>query len=132
MGHGSVLFLNNNCTTCYGGAISVSSKSEVEIFDYVTFRNNSAQMGGAIYIGLSTITLNQGARMETIGNNADWFGGGIFHMDSIDYFQCDFTTHANYSHREILVLLPDCFLRFRNFSFINTHRYQIVSINDTL
>ena len=34
-------------------------------------------------------------------------------------------------HREILVLLPDCFLRFRNLSFINTHQYQIVSINDT-
>ena len=97
--HGLVLFLNNNCTTCYGGAISVTDKSEVEIFDFITFKDNSAQMGGAIYIRFSTITMNQGAKMKTIANNADWFGGGIFHMDSIDYFQCDFTTHANYSQR---------------------------------
>ena len=71
--------------------------------------------------------------METIGNHADWFGGGIFHMDNIDYFQCDFTTHANNTQGVILffLFLPDCFLRFRNFSFINAHRYQIVSINDT-
>ena len=90
--------MNNNCTTCYGGEISVTSKSAVEIFDFETFKNNSAQMGGAIYIRFSTMYLNQGAKMETIGNHADWFGGGIFHMDNIDYFQCDFTTHANYSH----------------------------------
>ena len=122
--HGSVLFLNNNCTTCYGGAISVTSASEIEIFDFVTFKNNSAQMGGAIYLRFSTITLNQGATMETIENHADWFGGGIFHMDNIDYYQCDFTTHANNIQGVILFFLPDCFLRFRNFSFINAHRYQ--------
>ena len=127
--HGSVLFLSNNCTTCYGGAISVTSASEIEIFDFVTFKNNSAQIGGAIYIHFSTISLNQGAKMETIENHADYYGGGIFHMDHIDYFQCNFTTHANYPQR--LFLLPDCFLKFRNFSFIKANRYKIVSINDT-
>ena len=129
--HGSVLFLSNNCTTCHGGAISVASASEIEIFDFVTFKNNSAQMGGAIYIRFSTITLNQGAKIETIGNHADWFGGGIFHLDSIESDQCEFTIHANYPQGLILFLLPDCFLSFRKFSFVNAHQYQIVSINDT-
>ena len=83
--YGSVLFENNNCTTCNGGAISVTEASEVKIFDSVTFKNNSGQMGGAIYVSFSRIVLNPGARMESIDNYADFFGGGIFHSDMVNY-----------------------------------------------
>ena len=132
--HGSVLFENNNCirTTCFGGAISVTDASEVEIFDSVTFKNNSAQLGGAIYMRTSTIVLNPGARMESIDNYAKFFGGGIYHYDNINYYQCHFAMNARYSQIGIpLILLPECFLRFKNFSFTNAPLYQILSINDT-
>ena len=129
--HGSVLFENNSCNSCNGGAISVTDASEVEIFDSVTFKNNSGLLGGAIIVRASTIVLNPGARMESIDNYAEFSGGGIFHYDNIDYFQCNFTMNANYSKFEVEVNLPDCFLRLKNFTFTNTHQYQILSINDT-
>ena len=132
--HGSVLFENNNCIrpTCYGGALSVRDASGLEIFDSVTFKNNSAQLGGAIYVRTSTIVLNPGARMESIDNYAQFFGGGIYHYDNINYYQCHFAMNATYLQIGIpSILLPDCFLRFKNFSFTNASLYQILSINDT-
>ena len=129
--HGSVLFENNNCTTCYGGAISVTDASKVEIIDSVIFEQNIAKLGGAVYVRSSNVVLNREARIETVNNHAKHFGGGIFHVDFINYYQCNFTMNAPYDHSVTDFSLPDCFLRFKNFSIEDAHTYQIISINDT-
>ena len=36
-----------------------------------------------------------------------------------------------YSKGEVLATLPDCFLKFENFSFAKVHKYNIFSFNDT-
>ena len=129
--HGSVQFLSNNCTSCPGGAVSVADASKVEIFDSVIFQNNTARIGGAIYVDSSTLVLNHGASIKTMHNYAKHFGGGIFHVDFINYFQCSFTINAQYSTSIVDFNLPDCFLQFRNFSFKDASAYRILSFNDT-
>ena len=129
--HGSVQFLSNNCTSCPGGAVSVADASKVEIFDSVIFQNNTARIGGAIYVDSSTLVLNHGASIKTMHNYAKHFGGGIFHVDFINYFQCSFTINAQYSTNIVDFNLPDCFLQFRNFSFKDASAYRILSFNDT-
>ena len=58
-------------------------------------------------------------------------GGGIFNEDNSDYCQCFFDMNSLYSKGEVLATLPDCFLKFENFSFAKFHKYKIFSFNDT-
>ena len=104
---------------------------KVEVFDSMIFQNNTARIGGAIYVDSSTLVLNHGASIKTMHNYAKHFGGGIFHVDFINYFQCSFTINAQYSTSVVDFNLPDCFLQFRNVSFKDASAYRILSFNDT-
>ena len=132
--NGSILFANNSCVytkvNCSGGAIIVASASEIEISGNATFKNNQADIGGAIFLRSSMLTLNWYASMKFISNFAKSLGGGIFHLDDITHFQCEFSIHAQYSRADV-DNLPDCFLQLENFSFKNPHKYKIISINNT-
>ena len=131
---GSILFANNTCVytkvNCSGGAIIIASASEMEISGNATFKNNLADIGGAIFLGSSMLTLNQYASIKFISNFAKSLGGGIFHLDDINHFQCEFSIHAQYSRADV-DNLPDCFLQLENFSFENPRKYEIISINNT-
>ena len=131
---GSVLFKNNNCTTCYGGAISLTGKSSITIFNIVTFESNWGEMGGAIYLRDSNVVLKKNATLVTSRNHARYYGGAIFHMDYIDYYQCDFSISATYQWGSILFSLPDCFLELDGFEFTessNSPSYEIHSYDDS-
>ena len=107
--HGSVLFENNNCINSYGGAVGAYDSSEIEIFDSVTFKSNSAERGGAMYLRGSSLILNQDTQTEFIENVAKSLGGGIFVADQIDYYQCNFSIQTHYSEDNVVYALPDCF-----------------------
>ena len=108
--------------------------SKIEIFNKATFIKNSAEMGGAIYLRVSSLILNPGSTVELTNNFAKLYGGGLYISDQIDNFQCDFSIKTDYSGNQVIYNLPDCFLDLKNFSFWsnkNSQPYKIISINDT-
>ena len=136
---GYVVFRKNNCTAGYGGAISLTQNSRMIISDTVAFENNWAEMGGAVYFRDSSMILKQYSILVTRQNNAKYYGGALFHMDSINYYQCNFHLNTSYTMNTalmdmILILLPDCFLELENFRFnlnLKSSVYQIHSYNDS-
>ena len=132
--NGSVFFKNNNCTSCYGGAISLTGRSRITICEITTFKSNWGEMGGAMYLRDSNVILKQNSSIITLHNSAKYYGGAIFHMDNINYFQCNFAINMEYQKSDVLILLPDCFLELENFKFsqsIKTTLYEIYSYNDS-
>ena len=128
--NGSVFFKNNNCTSCYGGAISLTQRSCITICNITTFESNWGEMGGAMYLRDSNIILQQHSSIVTLHNRAKLYGGAIFHMDNINYFQCNFAEHHG-PKEEVLISLPDCFLQLENFKFSQSSKSEIHSCNDS-
>ena len=131
--NGSILFKNNNCTSCYGGAISLTGRSRITICDNITFESNWGEMGGAMYLRDSNVIMKQHSSIITLYNSAKFYGGAIFHMDNINYYQCNFTS-IKYQKGAVLFSLPDCFLELENFKFNSSNEstlYEIHSYNDS-
>ena len=135
---GYVLFTKNNCTSCYGGAISITQSCRMIMSGKITFESNWAEMGGAVYFRDSTMVLKQGTTVVTKKNHAKYYGGGFFHEDNINYYQCNFYLNTStplnlQTMDEIIIMLPDCFVELENFMFHNSTNslYQIQSHNDS-
>ena len=132
--NGSVFFKNNNCTSCYGGAISLTGRSCITICEITTFESNWGEMGGAMYLRDSNVILKQNSSIIMLHNSAKYYGGAIFHVDNINYFQCNFVAKHYGQKEEVLISLPDCFLELENFKFSQSSKstlYEIHSYNDS-
>ena len=90
-----------------GGAICATG-AVINLNNSMMFVFNSAYNGGAVYLnGQSFMTLNYVSHFNFSFNAALGYGGGIYHVDNTDHFQC------SYSRATILPESSHCLLKFK-------------------
>lgn len=89
---------NDNLSTNFGGAISITAKSEVKITNS-EFNRNSAKNGGAIHHNGSSTHKLMIERVKFLNNTADSSGGALNLGFETDISECEFTGNGGYSTR---------------------------------
>ena len=82
---GNISFINNKCTVCEGGAVSVEGCGGdiLHLTGLIRFVNNSANQGGAMaFSGKPRLLLSGPLKMEFIENHADSTGGAISFVEN--------------------------------------------------
>ena len=84
---GVTIFTHNSAETS-GGAL-YAFRSVVKLYHTVNFTSNSAKNGGAVYLdGDAYMSLEINTLFHSSSNRALGYGGGIYHVDNADPFQC--------------------------------------------
>ena len=94
--HGANEFIiNNSIFTGNNGTVINAKESNITFIGEVTFDNNRAWQGGALFLSSSSLTLHDRTTVNFESNHAIQFGGAIFVEDCQFYLKNDASTQQS-------------------------------------